>query len=398
MSVPVPPFQPPVRLLMGPGPSNTHPRVLKAMTAQTVGHMDPWFLATLGDLAGLLRYAFRTQNTLTLAAPGTGSAGMEAMFNNLVEPGDAVLVGSCGYFGDRMVEMARRHGADLTVLRVPYGRAIAPEQVAELLAKKQYKLVALVHAETSTGVLQPLADIAPMVKKHGALLVIDAVTSLGGVPVDLDAWGVDGVYSCSQKCLACPPGLSPVSFSSAATDRMAKRKSPPPGWYLDMNIIRQYWGTDRLYHHTAPINMTYALFEGLRMLAEETLEVRFERHRTNGAALKAGLSALGLEPLTQAGVTMPQLHCVGIPAGLDDVKTRKRLMDEHGIEVGGGLGEFKGKAWRIGLMGEVCKPENVLRLLELLEKLLGESGIKVGIRAGVSAAEASYKAVPPAGK
>jgi alanine-glyoxylate transaminase/serine-glyoxylate transaminase/serine-pyruvate transaminase len=386
-----PRFRPPRRLLMGPGPSDAHPRVLAALSQTTVGHMDPWFLGALNDLAERLRHVYQTKNELSLAVPGTGSAGMESMFNNLVEAGDAVLVASCGYFGDRMIEMAGRAGADLTVLRVPYGRIIEPEHIAAELKKKSFKLVALVHAETSTGAWQPMEDIAKMVRAHGALLVLDTVTSLGGVPVEIDAWGVDGAYSCSQKCLCCPPGLSPVTFSPRAVEAMAKRKTKPKGWYLDMTIIRQYWGTDRLYHHTAPANMIYALIEGLMMIQEEGLPARIERHRRNGNALAAGLSALGLRNLTQGGHALPQVHCVGIPEGIEEAKARKQLLEQFGIEIGGGLGEFKGKAWRIGLMGTNSRPATVVLFLEALQKVLADHGVKFAANAGVEAAEECLK-------
>jgi alanine-glyoxylate transaminase/serine-glyoxylate transaminase/serine-pyruvate transaminase len=365
--------------------------VLAALAQPTVGHMDPWFLSALGETATLLRGVFRTQNLLTLAVPGTGSAGMETMFNNLVEPGDAVLVAPCGYFGHRMVEMARRAQADLTVVESPYGRVVEPQRVIDELKKKDYKVVALVHAETSTGIHQPIEEIAAVARSRGTLVVADTVTSLGGVPVETDAWGLDGVFSCSQKCLCCPPGLSPVTFSDRARERIKARKTKPHGWYLDVSLLGNYWEGDRVYHHTAPVNMVYALNEGLRLVRDEGLPARWERHRRNAAALTAGLEALGLKSLTQEGFRLPQLHCIAIPEGVADVPARKRIVELFGVEIGGGLGEFKGRAWRIGLMGEVCKPSNVVLCLEALERVLGEFGVKVPRNAGVAAAEAKLK-------
>jgi alanine-glyoxylate transaminase/serine-glyoxylate transaminase/serine-pyruvate transaminase len=391
----VPEWNPPRRILMGPGPSDTHPRVLAALARPTVGHLDPWFLKTMNEIAELLRQVFATRNEMTLAVSGTGSAGMETMFVNLLEPGDSVLIGVNGEFGRRMTDVARRCGAEVTTVESPFGKIIEADKVKEALKKKKFKAVALVHAETSTGVHQPMDEIAALVREHEALFVLDTVTSLGGLPVEIDKWGVDAVYSGTQKCLSCPPGLSPISFSRRATDALSWRKTRPQSWYLDMTMVKQYWGSERLYHHTAPINMLYGLLEALRIVAEEGLEARFARHKRNHGALKAGLAAMGLKYVAQEGRQLPMLNAVGIPEGVEDAKVRRQLLEEFGIEIGGGLGEFKGKAWRIGLMGETSRPQNVLLCLAGLEKALGDQGYKkFSPGAGTGAALEFYRADP----
>ena len=373
---------------MGPGPSDTHPHVLAALGAPTVGHLDPFFLQVMSETQVMLRQVFRTQNELTLAVSGTGTAGMETSLVNLIETGDKVIVCVKGVFGGRMADMAKRMGADVTVLERPFGEVFSSAEVAEAVKRVQPKVVAIVHAETSTGALQPLEEIAKIVHDAGALLVVDAVTSLGGVPVEVDAWGLDAVYSGTQKCLSCPPGLSPVTFGPRAVAALDKRKTKVSSWYFDLSLVRNYWGQDRAYHHTAPINMNYALHEGLRLLLEEGLEARHARHIRNHIALKAGLQAMGLKYAVADDCQLPQLNAVLIPAGVDDMKVRKQLLTEFGIEIGGGLGPMKGKTWRIGLMGETAYPRNVLLLLGALERCLTANGIACPPGAGVAAANA----------
>lgn len=373
---------------MGPGPSDTHPHVLAALGAPTVGHLDPFFLQVMSETQVMLRQVFRTQNELTLAVSGTGTAGMETSLVNLIETGDKVIVCVKGVFGGRMADMAKRMGADVTVLERPFGEVFSSAEVAEAVERVQPKVVAIVHAETSTGALQPLEEISKIVHDAGALLVVDAVTSLGGVPVEVDAWGLDAVYSGTQKCLSCPPGLSPVTFGPRAVAALDKRKTKVSSWYFDLSLVRNYWGQDRAYHHTAPINMNYALHEGLRLLLEEGLEARHARHLRNHIALKAGLQAMGLKYAVADDCQLPQLNAVLIPAGVDDMKVRRQLLTEFGIEIGGGLGPMKGKTWRIGLMGETAYPRNVLLLLGALERCLTANGVACPPGAGVAAANA----------
>ena len=385
------PLNPPRRILMGPGPSETHPRVLAALAAPTVGHLDPYFIQVMNETQQMLRYVFKTTNQLTLAVSGTGSAGMEACVVNLIEPGDKMIVCVNGVFGGRMADVAARAGAQVTILEQPFGEIFPASQIAEAVKKVQPKVVGIVHAETSTGALQPLEEISKIVHDAGALLLADTVTSLGGVPVEVDAWGLDAVYSGTQKCLSCPPGLAPVTFSPNAVAAMDARKTKIASWYLDMTMVRNYWGQDRAYHHTAPINMNYSLHEALRLVVEEGLEKRHARHKRNHLALKAGLQALGLNYAVAEGKQLPMLNAVAIPAGVDDVKVRGQLLNEFGIEIGGGLGPMKGKTWRIGLMGETSQPRNVLVLLAALERCLGDQGAKVNPGAGVAAANAFYR-------
>jgi alanine-glyoxylate transaminase/serine-glyoxylate transaminase/serine-pyruvate transaminase len=356
----------PQRLLLGPGPSPVPPRVLAALARPTIGHLDPAFLALMDDLRGRLRRVFHTQNELTLAVSGTGSAGMETVMVNLIEPGDRVLVATCGVFGERMVDVARRAGGDVLTIAAPWGQVVSPGAIVAAVEHYKPKLVAVVHAETSTGAHQPLEGLAEHVHAHGGLLVVDCVTSLGGAPVEIDAWGIDAAYSGTQKCLSCPPGLSPVTLGPRAVERLERRSKPVQSWYLDLAMVRRYWGSDRFYHHTAPINMLYALHEALTIVEEEGLPARFARHRAAHERLVAGLASLDLELVSQEGHRLPMLNAVGIPDGVDDVKVRKALLDRHGIEIGGGLGAFKGKAWRIGLMGHGATEETVDRVLAAL--------------------------------
>jgi len=370
-----PPLNTPTRILLGPGPSTADPRILRAMATPLLGHLDPAFLQLMDRIQDLLRFTFETQNPFTLAVPGTGMAAMETAVANLVEPGDTVLVCSSGFFSLRIAEIARRNGGQVTVLQRPWGEVFTAEEVQAALEQTPARMVGIVQAETSTGVLQPLDEIARVVHAQGGLLIADAVTSLGGVPVRVDAVGIDACYSCSQKCLGCPPGASPITFSPRAVEKINARSAPPADWYLDAALLSRYWGNERAYHHTAPITMMYALYEGLRIAAEEGLEARFARHRQNAALLYEGLEALGLTLFVPAAIRLPSLTTVRIPAGVDDLTVRKRLLSEYNIEIGGGLGELKGKIWRVGLMGFSSRPEYVAMLLGAFQKLIYQSEI-----------------------
>lgn len=360
----------PTRILLGPGPSTADPRILRAMAAPLLGHLDPAFLQLMDRIQELLRYTFETSNALTLAVPGTGMAAMETAVANLVEPGDPVLVCVNGFFSQRIAEIARRCGGSVSVINCPWGQVFSAADVKAALERTPARIVGIVQAETSTGVLQPVAEIARVVHEQGGLLIVDAVTSLGGVAVQVDASGIDACYSCSQKCLGCPPGASPVTFSPRAAEKIAARRAPTTTWYLDVSLLGKYWGGERMYHHTAPITLMYALYEGLRIAAEEGLEARFARHRRNAELLWQGLGEIGLEPFIAAEHRLPTLTTVRIPTGVDDLTVRKRLLTEYNIEIGGGLGELKGKVWRVGLMGFSSRPEYVVMLLGALKKLL----------------------------
>lgn len=379
-------IHPSLRTLMGPGPSNVDPRVLKAMATPLVGHLDPDFLEIMNETMDMLRRLFQTKNTLTIPVSGTGSAGMEAALCNVIEEGDEVLVCVNGVFGQRMSDIVERCRGKLTTVEADWGRIIPPEHVRSTLEKGRPKIVAIVHAETSTGVLQPLEEIGQMVREHDALFLVDTVTSLAGAPVKVDEWGIDICYSGTQKCLSCPPGLAPITFSDRAMAVIRNRKQKVQSWYLDMSMIERYWGDERFYHHTAPISMIYAFHEALRVIHEEGLEGRFQRHHTNGAALAAGLEAMGLKLLAQEGYRAPMLTTVGIPDGVADTNVRKKLLNNYLIELGGGLGAFKGKAWRVGLMGYASTRRNVLCLLSALESILAEEGYEVERGAGADAA------------
>lgn len=359
------------RLLMGPGPSNVNPRVLKAMAVPTVGHLDPEFLNVLVDISAMLRTVFQTKNELTLAVSGTGSAGMEACVVNLIEPGEPMLVCVAGLFGQRMKDVAQRAGARVTAIEVPWGSVFTDEQVRTAIQKNgPFKVIGIVHAETSTGAAQPIEPISRAAHEAGALLLVDTVTSLGGMEVNVDKWNIDACYSGTQKCLSCPPGLAPVTFSPAALSVIATRKTKVRSWYLDMTMIRNYWGSERLYHHTAPINMNYALHEALSIVLEEGLEKRWARHARMHGLLKQGLKPLGIKFLADPLNQLPMLSAVAVPDGVNEALIRKRLLDEYNIEIGGGLGEFKGKAWRIGLMGESATEHHINSLLAALRILL----------------------------
>ncbi len=364
------PFTPPPRLLMGPGPSDVAPSVLKAMSAPLVGHLDPVFVKMMDEIKAMLRQVFLTKNDMTFPISGTGSAGMEFCCVNLIEPGDEVVIGVNGVFGTRMVDVAERCGAKVTKVEAPWGRIIEAQQVADALNGRKPKFVAIVHAETSTGALTPVEEIAKLARDVGALMLIDTVTSLGGCPVRLDDWGIDAVYSGTQKCLSAPPGLSPVSLSPRALEVATKRKTKVQSWYLDVNLLASYWGEQRAYHHTAPISMNYALHEALRLVLEEGLEKRWQRHQENHLALKAGLKELGLGIASQEGHQLWQLNAVTVPEGADEAGVRKKLLTDFNIEIGAGLGPLKGKVWRIGLMGATSTKENVVKVLGALKACL----------------------------
>ena len=380
------PVMPP-RILLGPGPSNTSPRVLQAMMSPMIGYADPEFMIVLDEVSELLRLVFRTEEGLAITLPGTGSAGMQAGLNSLLEPGDTVVICSCGLFGERMADMAERLGANAVVLRGEWGRSFPVEMLEEELGRHDsVKMVSVVHAETSTGVLQPLDEIARLTRAHGALLMVDAVTSLGGSDFAFDDLDIDYAYSCSQKCLGAPPGICPVAIGPRALDVIESRTTKPPSWYLDLGLIAKYWGPEHVYHHTAPVSMILGLREALRIVLEEGLESRVARHQRNSAALRAGISGLGLEFLVPESYRLDQITAVKIPDGVDDATVRQRLLREHTIEIGKGFGPFDGNVWRIGLMGESSKAEYLLALLSGLEGILPDEGYEVAQGAAVSAA------------
>lgn len=359
----------PERILLGPGPSNVDPRVLKAMSTPLVGHLDPKFLEIMDETMELLRFVFQTKNRLTIPISGTGSAGMETCLVNLIEPGDEVVVCVNGLFGERMADIASRCGGIVRRVEAGWGRIIEPWQVEEVLESTSPKLVAIVHAETSTGVLQPLEEISKLVHDSGAIFLVDAVTSLGGCEVKVDELKIDACYSATQKCLSCPPGLSPVTVSEKAMDAIRERKSKVRSWYLDLSLIEKYWGSDRVYHHTAPISMVYALHESLCIIAEEGLKKRFKRHESNAEFLAENMASLGIELWAQEGYRAPMINAVSIPEGIEDTRVRRLLLSEHNIEIGGGLGELAGKIWRVGLMGYSSQRKNVILLTRALKKI-----------------------------
>jgi alanine-glyoxylate transaminase / serine-glyoxylate transaminase / serine-pyruvate transaminase len=382
------PLHPTERVLMGPGPSSVPHRVLNALAAPTLGHLDPEYLVIMDETRQMLRQVFQTQNEMTMAVSGTGSAGMEAAVCNLVEPGDEMIVCVNGVFGGRMKDVAQRYGAQVHAVEAAWGQGIAPEQIeAALKAHPNTKIVGIVHAETSTGEHQPLEEIARLVRNAGCLLVVDAVTSLGGVDIPVDRFGIDACYSGTQKCLSCPPGLAPITFSQRAMEKIEKRQSKVTSWYLDVSMLRSYWGSERVYHHTAPINMTYALREALQIVLEEGLEARIARHERHHRMLRAGLEAMGLQYIPQHSLTT--LNAVRVPAGVDDAAVRRALLTDFNIEIGAGLGPFKGQAWRIGLMGASSSQANVVLVLGALEKLLREHGHAAPPGAALAAAYAS---------
>ncbi len=360
----------PPRLLLGPGPANVNPRVLAAMGISPVGHLDPTYLALMDEIKDLLRYTWQTENELTISVAGTGTAAMEATLANVVEPEDVVLVGVKGYFGNRLVDMAQRYGGDVRTMNKPWGQVFSLEEIKTNLETHRPVVLALVHAETSTGARQPLEGVAELCRQHNCLLLVDTVTSMGGVPLYIDEWGIDLAYSCSQKGLGCPPGASPFTMSQRAVDKLNNRANPVPNWYLDMSLLAKYWGEQRVYHHTAPINTNYGLRESLRLVAEEGLEQRWKRHQQNAEMLWNGLADIGLSCHVEQEFRLPTLTTVKIPDGVDGKAIAKRLLTEYNIEIAGGLGELGQKVWRIGLMGYNSRPENVLLLLNALEKVL----------------------------
>jgi len=364
------PFHPPSRLLLGPGPSMAAPSVLEAMAKPLLGHLDPAFVGMMEEIKEMLRAVFRTENRMTFPVSGTGSAGMEFCFVNLIEPGDEVVVGVNGVFGGRMAEVAARCGAKVIRVEADWGRIIEPAQIAAALEGRKPKLVAAVHAETSTGAWTPIPEISRLAHDAGALMLIDCVTSLGGCPVELDAWGVDAAYSGTQKCLSCPPGLAPVSLSERALEIATHRQHKVQSWYLDVNLLASYWGAERVYHHTAPVSMNYALHEALRLALEEGLEERFARHERNHHRLVEGLTELELEIAAQPGHRLWQLNSVTVPEGVDEAAVRTQLLKDFGIEIGAGLGPLKGKVWRIGLMGESSTADNVEIVLNAFAQVL----------------------------
>ncbi|MCI0393916.1 MAG: alanine--glyoxylate aminotransferase family protein [Chloroflexi bacterium] len=360
----------PPRLLLGPGPSNAHPRVLQALGMRQVGHLDPHFIALMNDIQELLRYAWQTDNELTIPVSGTGSAAMEASLANTVEPGDVVLVGVNGYFGERLVDMAGRYGADVRRLEKEWGQTFTLDELRAGLEKHRPAILALVHAETSTGARQPLEGVGQLCRELDCLLLVDTVTSLGGVPLFLDAWDIDLAYSGSQKCLSCPPGLAPLTLGPRAVARLHNRQTKVANWYLDMSQLGRYWGSERTYHHTAPINMNYALREALRLVAGEGLEARWARHQANAELLWDGLEALGLACHVAREFRLPSLTTVRVPEGVDARVVARTLLNDYNIEIAGGFGPLAGKIWRIGLMGFNSRRENVLLLLSALERVL----------------------------
>lgn len=367
------PFMPPRRILMGPGPSDVYPEVLLAQSRPTVGHLDPLFVAMMDELKSLLQYAFQTQNEMTLAVSAPGSAGMETCFVNLVEPGEKVVVCRNGVFGERMRQNVERCGGVAVVVDFPWGAPVDPDVVEGVLKlNPDASFLAFVHAETSTGALSDAKTLCALAREHGCLSIVDAVTSLGGVELRVDDWGIDAIYSGSQKCLSCVPGLSPVSFSPRAVEKLKSRKTPVQSWFLDQTLVMGYWsgGGKRAYHHTAPVNALYALHESLRLLAEEGLENAWARHKNMHQLLKAGLEKLGLGFVVDEAYRLPQLNAVYIPEGVDDAAVRSSLLGRYNLEIGAGLGDLAGKAWRIGLMGYGARAENVALCLRALEEVL----------------------------
>ena len=381
------PLEPPSRLLMGPGPSDVHPRVLKAMSTPLIGHLDPAFVAMMTEVQDLLRYTFRTGNRWTIPVSGTGSAAMEAAFANLVEPGDWVAVPSNGYFGDRMAAMVERAGGNVVRVEAPWGEPLSPDAVESVLAEHAPAILAFVHAETSTGALQPdVEQLTRIAREHGALVIADTVTSLGGVELRVDEWGIDVAYSGGQKCLSCPPGASPLTLNDRAMEMVGARSAPVRSWYLDLSLLQNYWGDERSYHHTAPITNIYALREALRLVAEEGLENRWARHRRIAGGLKAGVVAMGLQMLPEDAWWLPSLNAVRVPDGIDAKLVTSTLLSRHGIEISGGFGPLAGRIFRIGCMGHSCSSRNVLALLPALAEALREQGFEVDVKEGLAAA------------
>jgi len=383
-------FNPPVRTLMGPGPSDVHPRVLEALSRPTIGHLDPLFVGMMEEVKALLQYAFQTDNQLTMPVSAPGSAGMETCFVNLVEPGDKVIVCQNGVFGGRMKENVERCGGLPVMVKDQWGRAVDPQKLEDALkANPDAKIVSFVHAETSTGAQSDAKALIKLAHKHDCLTIVDAVTSLGGTPVKVDVWGIDAIYSGTQKCLSCVPGISPVSFNERAEEKIRNRSGKVQSWFMDLNLVMGYWGSGskRAYHHTAPVNALYALHESLLMLKAEGLENAWKRHQRNHLALRAGLEALGLTFIVPEDERLPQLNAVSIPNGVDDAQVRGRLLNEYNLEIGAGLGALAGKVWRIGLMGHASRAENILLCVAALEAVLSEMKAPIHIGVALSAVQ-----------
>jgi len=385
-------LNPPERILLGPGPSSVSNRALNALAKPTIGHMDSYFLKAMNETMQMLRYVYQTDNKLTLPMSGTGSAGMETVFVNLIEQGDKVIVCVNGLFGERMVDVANRYGAEVVTVSAPWGEPINPQDVSRALQDNpDSKLVAIVHAETSTGVNQPLKEISEMTHENDALLIADMVTSLGGIPVKVDELDVDIAYSGTQKCLSCPPGLSPVTANTRAEDVLNNRDDDISSWYLDLSMLSQYWGEDRFYHHTAPVNMVYGLHESLLQIVEQGLEECFTKHRVLGGALQKGLESMGFNCLVEKEFRLPQLTTVKVPDEINESKVRERLMQQYSIEIAGGLGDLEGKVWRIGLMGSSCTWRNVVSFLGALKEILIDLDTELPYEDGLEAAADYYK-------
>ncbi len=381
-------LQPSQKVLLGPGPSTVHPRVLQALSLPVMGHLDPAFFQVMDDVCEMLRMVFHTTNSMTVPISSTGTGAMETACANIIEPGDSMLVCRNGYFGIRLADIAERCGATVHVMDTPWGKAVDPQMLKDELKRHPgLKAVGVVHAETSTGVLSDMKELVDVIHESGALAIVDAVTSLGGHEVRMDDWGIDVCYSATQKCLGAPPGLAPISLSPAAMDVVAKRPSKVQSFYFNLKDLEAYWNQTRAYHHTSPINMTYALREALRMMMEEGQENRINRHARVAAALRAGAEALGLSLLAEEGHRLNPLTTLSIPEGIEDAKVRRALLNDYDIEIGGGLGEFASKAWRVGLMGESARERNVFALLSALETILSKEGYEVAFGASLSAAQ-----------
>ncbi|MBE17387.1 MAG: alanine--glyoxylate aminotransferase [Nitrospinae bacterium] len=379
-------LNPDLRLLLGPGPSPVHPRVLKAMSSHVIGHLDPYFLKVMDDCQSMLRELFNTKNQVTFPVSGTGSAAMEASICNVIEEGDKAVICINGVFGERMADVAGRFGAEVIRVEAPWGQPIDPSDLQEALKSNPgVTLVGIVHAETSTGVLQPIEEIGEICREHDALLLLDCVTSLGGVPVEIDKWGVQIAYSGTQKCLSCPPGVAPITFGERALGKVRERKNKVTSWYFDVSMVEKYWGNDRVYHHTGPITMNYAIREALRIIFDEGLENRFARHKEVSLALQKGVEALGLSMFAKEGARTPTLNTISLYDGLDDGAIRKTLLNDFDIEIGGGLGPLAGKIWRVGMMGHGASQANVVYFLSALEVIFKKMGYSDKVGAGVSA-------------
>ncbi|SIR22747.1 alanine-glyoxylate transaminase / serine-glyoxylate transaminase / serine-pyruvate transaminase [Haladaptatus litoreus] len=377
---------PPDRTLMGPGPSEVHPRVLRAMSTPLVGHLDPSFIEVMNDVQDLLRYTFRTDNKWTIPVSGTGSASMEAAIGNVVEPGDTMLVPTNGYFGGRMESMAKRAGSEVVHVDAPWGEPLDPEDVQAAFEEHDPDVFGFVHAETSTGVVQPdVSELTAIAHDHDALVIADCVTSLGGVELRVDEWGIDVAYSGPQKCLSCPPGASPLTLNDRAMDKVLSREEPARSWYLDLSLLEGYWGDERAYHHTAPITNVYALREALRLVAEEGIEARWERHREMAGALKAGVEAMGIEMNAPDDYWLPSLNAVRVPSGVTDTDVTDYLLEQYDLEIATGLGDLDGEIFRIGCMGYSARPETVSYLVSALGDALEKQGADVDVEAGLSA-------------